>query len=74
VSVEIPDRAVKSVYDALKPESESALTSWSKVHVEEKNDGLLLDFYAVDTSSLRAAINSYLQWVSMLLDIVDDLK
>ena len=74
MTVEIPDCAVKSVYDALRAESESALTSWSKVHVEEKNDVLFLEFDAVDTSSLRAAINSYLQWVSMLLDIVDDLK
>jgi len=71
--IEVPDKILEVIYNALKPESESALRLWSKVDVKETEDGLLLEFDARDTSSLRAALNSYLRWISMLTDILNRL-
>lgn len=56
------------IFQALKPESSKQLTHRSKVDIVAKGKNIILEFYANDTSALRAAMNSYLHWVLAIRD------
>ena len=67
---------LKTVLNALKPETRKSPSSRSRTKVEEENGNLILSFEAKDTSALRAAINAYLRWVWLtqsILKSVDNL-
>ena len=57
------EKQLKVVLEALKPETRTAPTRRSKVHVKGEGNSLTLSFEATDTPALRAAINSYLHWI-----------
>jgi tRNA threonylcarbamoyladenosine modification (KEOPS) complex Pcc1 subunit len=62
-------KRLEVVLKALKPETERhQFTRRSKVNIGSKQNNLLLNFEAADTSALRAAINSYLRWVMLMSD------
>lgn len=61
------EERVKIVLDALKPETKTS-SSRSRVKVEGKGSSLTLNFEATGTSALRAAVNSYLRWISLISD------
>ncbi|KPV64306.1 MAG: Transcription factor Pcc1 [Candidatus Bathyarchaeota archaeon BA2] len=63
-------KQLKVVLEALKPETRTAQTRRSKVHVKGEGSKLTLSFEATDTSALRAAINSYLRQTSMVIDVL----
>lgn len=68
---------VKVLSQALKPETRIPLTSKSKVKIKVEDKNIVLQFETVDTSSLRAAISSYLRWVKAIEDmyrVVEGLK
>jgi len=63
------EKQLKVVLEALKPETRTAPRR-SKVHVKGEGNSLTLIFEATDTSALRAAINSYLRFTSMAINVL----
>lgn len=63
-------RGARAVLRALKPEEK---IEGSRVRAELCVNGriLRLKLTAADTSSLRAAVNSYLRWIAMAREIVE---
>ncbi len=51
---------------ALKPETEVSSTSRSRVRIEREGRSLTLIFESKDSTALRAAVNSYLSWLSLI--------
>ncbi|MFQ5758243.1 MAG: KEOPS complex subunit Pcc1 [Candidatus Bathyarchaeia archaeon] len=71
------EKYLKTVLNALKPETRKSSSSRSRTMVEEEEGKLIVSFEAKDTSALRAAINAYLRWISLtqnILESVDDLS
>jgi tRNA threonylcarbamoyladenosine modification (KEOPS) complex Pcc1 subunit len=64
------EKQIKVVLEALKPETKTPATRRSKVQIKSEGNKLTLNFKAKDTSALRAAINSYLRQVNMLVDLL----
>ena len=63
------DKQLQVVLQALKPETETSTTSRSKVQMIDDGNTLVLDFMAKDTSALRAAMNSYLRLIGVVMDL-----
>lgn len=63
------EKQLKVVLEALKPETRTAPTRRSKVQIMSKGNSLTLSFEATDTSALRAAINSFLRFTSMAINV-----
>ncbi len=63
-----------AIFEALEPETRTAVSSRSKVRVKREDKTLTLVFEAKDTSALRAALNSYLHWIRLTKDVLDSLS
>jgi len=62
-------KRLEVVLKALKPETEMHPSKRrSKVKVTSRQNSLILNFEAEDTSALRAAINSYMRWIMLIND------
>ena len=68
------EKALEVVFNALKPETLSAPTRRSRAYVGVDGKTLTLRFEAKDTTALRAALNSYLRWVRLIVEILDFLE
>ncbi len=58
---------------ALAPEARRALPR-TTVSTSSREDGFRLDIEARDTSALRAALNSYLRWISTALKMMKEAR
>ena len=67
------EERLKIVLGALEPETRTPPSPRSRVKVEGRGSSLILSFEATDTSALRAAVNSYLRWVSLVNDMCSAL-
>ena len=67
------EERLKIVLGALEPETTTPPSPRSRVKVEGRDNKLILSFEATDTSALRAAVNSYLRWVSLVNDMCSAL-
>ena len=67
---------LSAVFRALEPETRSPVTSRSKVTVIKEDEALTLKlvFETRDTSALRAAVNSYLHWVRLTIDVLKSVE
>jgi len=63
------EKQLKVVLEALKPETRIPPTRRSKVQITSEGNSLTLSFEATDTSALRAAINSYLRFTSLAINV-----
>lgn len=63
-------RRVGAVYLALKPETKRSIGPRSRVKISREGRTLRLTVSAKDANALRAALNSYLRWVSGSLDLI----
>ena len=69
------EKHLETVLKALKPEVERhQFMRRSKVNVSSKQNSLILNFEAEDTSALRATINSYLRWIMLINDSFQAIK
>ena len=64
------EKHLKTVLNAMKPETRESPSSRSRTKVEEEDGKLVVRFEAEDTSALRAAINAYLSFATVAMDIV----
>jgi len=67
------EERLKIVLSALEPETRTPPSPRSRVKVEGRGSNLTLSFKATDTSALRAAVNSYLHWVSLVNNMCSTL-
>jgi tRNA threonylcarbamoyladenosine modification (KEOPS) complex Pcc1 subunit len=63
-TIEIDSEAAHLLKEALSPEAQRAIPR-TKVKVLEKGGLLTIDIEAQDVNALRAAVNSYLRWVTV---------
>lgn len=57
-------RHAEAIHKALKPETRHSMGPRSKVTILLTGRTLRIDVFAKDIPALRAAVNSYLRWVS----------
>jgi tRNA threonylcarbamoyladenosine modification (KEOPS) complex Pcc1 subunit len=75
VSIEFKsEKFLETVFKALKPETLSPPTRRSKTSVTVEGKTLTLKFEAKNTTALRAALNSYLMWVKLTVEILEFLE
>lgn len=67
-------RSLEMVYRALMPETAKPATTRSKAHLKTEDLFLVLTIEAKDTVALRAAINTYLRWISAVCDVFSVLN
>jgi tRNA threonylcarbamoyladenosine modification (KEOPS) complex Pcc1 subunit len=63
------EKQLKVVLEALRPETETSVTSRSEVQMRANGHGFVLEFRARDTSALRAALNSYLRLIGVAMNL-----
>ncbi len=63
-------RHAEAIYKALKPETKHSIGPRSKVAILLRGKALEIVVFARDISALRAAVNSYLRWVSSSTDLI----
>lgn len=63
-TIEIDTQAAHLLKEALSPETQRAIPR-TKVKVLDKGGKLTIDIEAQDVNALRAAVNSYLRWVTV---------
>ncbi|MBS7616659.1 hypothetical protein KEJ45_05630 [Candidatus Bathyarchaeota archaeon] len=68
------EKNLKIINVALAPEAAKPATPRSKVHLKIEEPFLVLIFDAKDTVALRAAVNSYLRWVSAICNTLAVLE
>lgn len=59
------------VMKALEPEINSSPSERATVKLNLNGKILHVDITASDTTALRAAVNSYLRWITLSLDVID---
>ena len=64
IRITVEDEKVKdAIFKALLPEVRVPVSSRAKVYCESVNKSLLLVFRAIDLTSLRAVVNSFLRLI-----------
>ncbi len=61
------------LYSAIKPETESVPSDRATVSLSKKDDRLTISINAGDLTALRAAMNSYLAWLSGSIRTVESV-
>jgi len=64
------EEEARIIYEAVLPEAKSMPTERTKAFIVKENNLIELTIEADSTSSLRAALNSYLSWFSSILKTV----
>ncbi len=70
--MESPEIA-ETVRSALEPETDSAPSDRAHASVSVKDETLVIDITAGDLTSLRAAMNSYIAWVSACVASIESV-
>jgi len=74
ITVVLTPGLAEIVEGSLLPEAERPTSERSSVTVAVDGGILKVTVVASDISALRAALNSYLRWVSAILDIVETME
>ncbi|MHA2118317.1 MAG: KEOPS complex subunit Pcc1 [Candidatus Thorarchaeota archaeon] len=72
--IEIPlesEELAEMIRSALNPETDSAPSDRAHTEVAVRGSVLVIQISSGDLTSLRAAMNSYIAWVSASLDTID---
>ncbi|MFQ5831241.1 MAG: KEOPS complex subunit Pcc1 [Candidatus Thorarchaeota archaeon] len=72
IPMETPEIA-ETVRSALEPETDSAPSDRAQARVSGRNETLVIDITAGDLTSLRAAMNSYIAWVSACVESIESV-
>lgn len=74
--IEIPlnsERIAKIIYSALLPETESIPSDRATSSVSVKGSSLIIEINANDLTAMRAALNSYIAWISACMRTIDSI-
>ena len=64
-------RVAGAVYRSLKPEEATPKETKCRAKIVRRKNVLCLEIEADDTAALRAALNSFLRWVSVARDMIE---
>ncbi|UCD95928.1 MAG: hypothetical protein JSV35_05350 [Candidatus Bathyarchaeota archaeon] len=71
ISLELKsEQHLKVLWDALLPETKRPTTVRSNVTLKKERNTLIMEIFSADTSALRATLNSYLQWITVVNDVL----
>ena len=73
ISLKKNDKYTDIVVKSLHPETKRAIPR-SSVKIREDAQTIYIDIQAEDTSSLRAALNSYLRWMKITVDTFQEIQ
>ena len=74
LTIDLEDSNLADIlYSAIKPETESVPSDRATASLSKKDSRLTISINAGDLTALRAAMNSYLAWVSGSIRSVADL-
>lgn len=74
IELKINPEYINSIYKAIFPETVSAPTSRTKVMIKCEKQKIKIIIETDTTSSLRAALNSYLSWISSIFKTLKYVK
>jgi KEOPS complex subunit Pcc1 len=63
-------KTARLVFDALLSESDYNPNERAQAKLENKQKSILLTINASDTASARAAINSFLKWINLSIELI----
>ena len=75
--LEIPlesERMANILYSALLPETESIPSERATTSVSVKGASLIVEIVANDLTAMRAALNSYVAWISACMRTIDSIN
>lgn len=72
VSINIPSKKADVCCKAVDIETRGEMLRRSTVLLDHGNDSLLLKMQAEDLTALRASMNTYLRWIEMCLNLIDE--
>ncbi len=72
ISLTLPESERKIFLGSLEPEILNPIPK-TQINITETNAGVLLTITAETTSSLRAALNSYLRWLHSISEISENI-
>lgn len=72
VTLRVPEEKARICKEAVELEAKNQALARSSVDLRIRRDGLVVDINSDDISSMRAALNTYLRWVGMCLDLVEN--
>lgn len=72
VYLKIPAHAAEICRRSVEIETQSEALLRSKVELSCAGEGLKMTVDAADLSSMRAALNTYLRWISMCVDLTEN--
>jgi tRNA threonylcarbamoyladenosine modification (KEOPS) complex Pcc1 subunit len=73
ITIDLPGDLTDVMEGSLVPEVERPTSERSRVEVVAGEGKLVIRIKASDVAALRAAVNSYLRWVSAILDVVSSI-
>ena len=73
IKIQCGEKMASTIELALAPEAKEEMPRCD-VHIDREAGDLILDFNADDTSSLRAALNSYLRWVEVAMSTSEEIN
>lgn len=68
------EKHLEIVLRTLEPEVGRPATTRSKANLEREGTFLVLKVKAKDTVALRTALNTYLRWMNLILDVLKILQ
>ncbi len=74
--LEIPlesERIAEILYSALLPETESIPSERATTSVSVKGSSLIVEIVANDLTAMRAALNSYIAWISACMKTIESI-
>jgi len=74
--LEIPlgsERIAKILYSALLPETESIPSERATTSISVKGSSLVVEIIANDLTAMRAALNSYIAWISACMKTIESI-
>ena len=75
--LEIPlesERIAKILYSALLPETESIPSERATTSISVKGSSLVVEIIANDLTAMRAALNSYIAWISACMKTIEAIN
>lgn len=73
ITIDLDDKMLEVIETALSPEAETPSSDRSETSVFVRENQLIIQTHASDTSALRASLNSYLRWVDGIQNILTDI-
>lgn len=68
----IPEAKAKAILDSVRLEAEKDFHTRSKVKMSYGKGSFLMGIEASDLSAMRAAVNTYLRWIIMCDNLINE--